>query len=205
MQKQKSPRVFFFYPISFSPRSHSISASRFVITLKTFRRDLYRPITGKERLFGQTSLGPSVQIKFEIPSEFLASSNVETCRRHVSLVLANVEPRIREILVLYGIQLIGESRGRPFELKADAEDVEYHLMEESKGWTTSTCIPKSTTTPVEECTICLEDLCDDEKTVVAHDCCHVFHKLCLWRWIWTKSTCPLCRHPIYSRPEFLGS
>jgi hypothetical protein len=118
----------------------------------------------------------------------------------VSLVLADVEPRIREILVLYGIQLIGESRGRAFELKAEAEDVEYHLMEESKGWTT--CIPAKSITPVNECTICLEELCHDEESIETHDCCHVFHKLCLWRWIRTKSSCPLCRHPIYSRPKF---
>ncbi|EOA21605.1 hypothetical protein CARUB_v10002017mg [Capsella rubella] len=139
MQKQKSRRVFFFYPSSFSPRFHSNSTSRFAITLKTFRRDIYRPITGKERLFGQTSLGPWVQLKFKIPSEFLAACDVDTCRQHLSLVLA---------------------------------DVEYHLM-------------------------------DDEESIVTHDCCHVFHKLCLWRWIRTNSTCPFCRHPIYSRPKFL--
>lgn len=199
MQKQNNRRVFF-YPISFSPRFHSNSASHFSITLETFRRDIYRPIAGKERLFGQTSLGRPLQLKFEIPSEFLATSDVETCRRHVSFVLADVEPRIREILVLYGIQLIGESRGRASELKADAEDVEYHLMEEIKGWTT--CIPAKSITPVNECTICLEELCDDEESIETHDCCHVFHKVCLWRWIRTKSSCPLCRHPIYSRPKF---
>ncbi|KAL1197026.1 RING-H2 finger protein ATL5 [Cardamine amara subsp. amara] len=195
MENQNSRRVFF-YPITFSPRFHSDSASHFSIKIEIFRRDIYRPITGKERLFGQTSLGPPIQLKFEIPSGFLAS--IEACRQHVSFVLADVEPRTREILVLYAIQLNGESRGRAFELKADAEDVEYHLMEESKGWTT--CIPKSI--PVHECSICLEELCDNEESIETHDCSHAFHKLCLWRWIRTKSSCPLCRHPIYARPKF---
>lgn len=82
------------------------------------------------------------------------------------------------------------------ELRANAEDVELHLMEESKGWTTS-CIPKSKSmNSVHECSICLEDHICDEEAIELQDCFHVFHKTCLWRWIWTKSICPLCRHPI---------
>ncbi|VVB13339.1 unnamed protein product [Arabis nemorensis] len=137
---QNNRRVFF-YPVSFSPRNHS--SSRLIVTLKSFRRDIYRPITGNERLFGQTSLDPPLQqLTFEIPSEFLASGSLERCLGQVSQALKRVEQRIREILVLYAIQLNGESKGRAFELTANAEDVELHLMEESKGWTTS-CIPRN--------------------------------------------------------------
>ncbi|CAN6805350.1 unnamed protein product [Brassica oleracea] len=87
-------------------------------------------------------------------------------------------------------------RYRTFELKANAEDVELHLMEESKGWRTS--IPKSINEPVKECSICFEDLSDvDEESIELHDCSNEFHKVCLFQWIWSKSSCPLCRHPIY--------
>lgn len=192
---QNNRRVFF-YPLSFSPRLHP--NCRFSITLKSFRRDIYRPITGKERLFGQTPLDPPRHLKLDIPAEFIAS-DIERCRRQVSRFVKDVEPRIRDTLVLYAIQLYGESRGKAFELKADAKDVELHLMEESKGWTT-TCISKSID-PVHECIICLEEVCDDE-AIVLHDCCHVFHKVCLFSWIWSKSSCPICRHPIYRRPKF---
>lgn len=114
----------------------------------------------------------------------------------MSLVLKHVESRVLETMVLYAIQLFGESQGRTFELKANAEDVELHLMEESKGW--RTCIPKSINEPVDECSICFEDLSDvDEESIELHDCSHVFHKVCLFQWIWSKSSCPLCRHPIY--------
>ncbi|CAA7031966.1 unnamed protein product [Microthlaspi erraticum] len=147
-------RRIFFYPLSFSPRSHSSSSCRFSITLRSFRRDIYRPITGKERLFGQTPLDPPRHLRFDIPSEFIASDIVR-CRRQVTRFLKDVEPRIRETLVLYAIQLYGESGGRAFKLKADAEDVELHLMEESKGWST-TCISKSID-PVSECIICLDE------------------------------------------------
>ncbi|CAF2118602.1 unnamed protein product [Brassica napus] len=118
------------------------------------------------------------------------------CLQHVSLVLKHVESRVLETMVFYAIQLFGESQGRTFELKANAEDVELHLMEESKGW--RTCIPKSINEPVDECSICFEDLSDvDEESIELHDCSHVFHKVCLFQWIWSKSSCPLCRHPIY--------
>ncbi|CAG7878892.1 unnamed protein product [Brassica rapa] len=88
----------------------------------TFRGDVYRPLTGKERLFGQTQLDPPLQLKFDIPSKLLASGSVETCLQHVSLVLKHVETRVLETMVLYAIQLFGESQGRTFELKANAED-----------------------------------------------------------------------------------
>lgn len=157
------------------------------------------PSPVKERLFGQTQLDPPLQLKFDIPSKLLASGSVETCLQHVSLFLKHVETRVLETLVLYAIQLFGESLGRTFELEANAEDVELHLMEESKGWTTR--VPtKSINVSVKECSICIEDLSDvDEEAIVLHDCSHVFHKVCLLRWIWSKSSCPLCRHPIYCR------
>ncbi|KAJ4908774.1 RING/U-box superfamily protein [Raphanus sativus] len=187
----------FYYPVSFSPRLRS--NCRFSITLKTFRRDVYRHTTGKERLFGQTLLDPPLPLKFDIPSKLLASGSAETCLQHVSIVLKHVETRVLETVVLYAIQLFGESQGRTFELQANAEDVELHLMEESKGWTTR--VPtKSIDVSVKECSICIEDLSDvDEESIVLHDCSHVFHKVCLLQWIWSKSSCPLCRHPIYCR------
>ncbi|KAF8118802.1 hypothetical protein N665_0002s0111 [Sinapis alba] len=162
----------FYYSVSFSPRLSS--KCRFSITLKTFRRDVYRPITGKERLFGQTQLEPPLQLK-------------------------HVEPMVLETMVLYAFQLFGESQGRTFELKANAEHVELHLMEESKGWRTRIPI-KSINVSVKECSIGIEDLSDvDEESIELHDCSHVFHKVCLLQWTWSKSSCPLCRHPIYCR------
>ncbi|CAH8292862.1 unnamed protein product [Eruca vesicaria subsp. sativa] len=134
----KKQKKVFYYPITFTPRNRS--KCRGSITLKTFRRDVYRPITGKDRLFGQTQINPQLQqLKFDIPSKLLASGSVETCLQHVSLVLKHVELVVLETFVLYTIQLFGESQGRTFEFEANVEHVELHLMEESKGW--RTCIP----------------------------------------------------------------
>ncbi|CAN8257092.1 unnamed protein product [Cochlearia groenlandica] len=198
----KKNKLVFFYPLSFTPRFNSNSTCHFAITLKTFRRDIYRPITGHDRLFGQSPIeSPPLHLKFNIPSQLLASSGSRrTCLyQHLSFVLTNVEPRIRETLALYAMQLYGESGGRAFELKADAEDVETHLMQESQGWSTTTT---TSSCDDHECSICLETLLCDEESVELHDCCHVFHKVCVWRWIWNKTSCPLCRFPIYKRPKF---
>lgn len=123
-------------------------------------------MSGKERLFGQTQLHdhpPPLKLEFDILTELLASTNVETCLQHVSLVLKHVEPAVRKNLVLYAIHIFREnSQGRTFEIEANAVLEELHFVEESKGgWTT--CIPAKSIVPVNECCICLEDLSDVDK------------------------------------------
>ncbi|RWR76976.1 E3 ubiquitin-protein ligase ATL4-like protein [Cinnamomum micranthum f. kanehirae] len=48
------------------------------------------------------------------------------------------------------------------------------------------------------CAVCLNDLHDEDKVWVLRNCCHVFHKRCLDRWLDhdEHQTCPLCRAPL---------
>ncbi|KAG9455004.1 hypothetical protein H6P81_007908 [Aristolochia fimbriata] len=48
------------------------------------------------------------------------------------------------------------------------------------------------------CAVCLNDIRDREKVWELRNCCHVFHKRCLDRWLDhdEHKTCPLCRAPL---------
>ena len=52
---------------------------------------------------------------------------------------------------------------------------------------------------METCSICLEKLdnVDISKTI----CKHSFHTSCLLKWIISKTTCPVCRHTLVTKPE----
>jgi hypothetical protein len=56
--------------------------------------------------------------------------------------------------------------------------------------------PADTTTPVEECALCLELMAE----AVVGGCGHQFHGMCMGMWTATCAakglpyTCPLCRH-----------
>lgn len=47
------------------------------------------------------------------------------------------------------------------------------------------------------CTICLEDFVrgDSLKTM---PCMHIYHSMCIDRWLWTDNSCPVCKTPIGS-------
>ncbi|KAM7252641.1 hypothetical protein ACFE04_008150 [Oxalis oulophora] len=49
----------------------------------------------------------------------------------------------------------------------------------------------------DKCCICLEELVmevdDKEKIVRKTECSHLFHGDCLAKWLWRKSSCPMCR------------
>lgn len=46
------------------------------------------------------------------------------------------------------------------------------------------------------CLICLEDLEDANKKILALKCAHVFHNECINEWVQQKPTCPACRADI---------
>lgn len=50
-----------------------------------------------------------------------------------------------------------------------------------------------------ECVICLENI--DEKQMHKTKCLHVFHNLCITRWISTSATCPVCRSVLEEHEE----
>ncbi|CAN8308965.1 unnamed protein product [Cochlearia groenlandica] len=53
----------------------------------------------------------------------------------------------------------------------------------------------------ESCRICQEDFDGGEEVRCMKNCIHVFHKICIDRWIHDdQMTCPLCRTPIL--PDF---
>ncbi|KFK30617.1 hypothetical protein AALP_AA6G004700 [Arabis alpina] len=53
----------------------------------------------------------------------------------------------------------------------------------------------------ESCRICQDDFNGGDEVRCLRNCIHVFHKICIDRWIQDdKLTCPLCRTPII--PDF---
>ncbi|KAL0825607.1 hypothetical protein Bca101_049284 [Brassica carinata] len=44
-----------------------------------------------------------------------------------------------------------------------------------------------------ECPICLNEFEDDETLLLIPKCCHVFHPDCIYAWLQSHATCPLCR------------
>ena len=46
--------------------------------------------------------------------------------------------------------------------------------------------------PIEQCTICLENISSEFRLL---KCKHKFHKNCIEKWFEAKDTCPVCRDP----------
>lgn len=55
-----------------------------------------------------------------------------------------------------------------------------------------------------DCSICLEEIKEDQQTIVLDFCHHEFHKQCLEPWFLTNSTCPNCRRPTQNQDELLS-
>ncbi|KAI3773253.1 hypothetical protein L1987_47778 [Smallanthus sonchifolius] len=52
-----------------------------------------------------------------------------------------------------------------------------------------------------ECSVCLSELEQGEKTRVLPKCNHVFHAECIDMWFHSHSTCPICRNPVSEQPQ----
>lgn len=46
------------------------------------------------------------------------------------------------------------------------------------------------------CSICLQDFLVGEKAIRLVQCQHMFHQMCIWKWVLGKRTCPLCRRKL---------
>ena len=49
-----------------------------------------------------------------------------------------------------------------------------------------------------ECVICLENLDANDHGKMLPNCGHVFHQECIDEWLNKKTSCPLCRGPVFS-------
>lgn len=56
----------------------------------------------------------------------------------------------------------------------------------------------SSSSGCSDCAICLEDFKEGEECLVLPICDHLFHLICIHRWLENKPTCPICRHCIPS-------
>ncbi|XP_074375820.1 RING-H2 finger protein ATL3 [Apium graveolens] len=57
-----------------------------------------------------------------------------------------------------------------------------------------------------ECSVCLSEVIQGEKTRILPKCNHGFHVHCIDMWFQSHSTCPICRNPIHhSNPDQLSS
>lgn len=52
-----------------------------------------------------------------------------------------------------------------------------------------------------ECTVCLSELCEGEKTRFLPKCSHGFHVECIDMWFYSHSTCPICRNSVSDEIE----
>lgn len=47
------------------------------------------------------------------------------------------------------------------------------------------------------CAVCLNEFAIDEKVLLLINCCHVYHEICLRKWLDVQQkSCPLCRSPL---------
>jgi hypothetical protein len=49
---------------------------------------------------------------------------------------------------------------------------------------------------VPSCAICLDNFSGNSKKVAELRCTHIFHVVCLKKWVETNDICPMCRAPI---------
>lgn len=54
-----------------------------------------------------------------------------------------------------------------------------------------------------DCSICLEEIKEDQKITVIRSCQHGFHETCLEPWLQKNSSCPNCRGPLRDQEETL--
>jgi len=54
---------------------------------------------------------------------------------------------------------------------------------------------------VSSCAICLDNFSGDSKKVAELRCSHIFHVVCLKKWVETNDICPMCRAPIIKEKE----
>lgn len=52
-----------------------------------------------------------------------------------------------------------------------------------------------------ECSVCLCEVSEGEKTRLLPKCNHVFHVECIDMWFQSHSTCPLCRNPVSNQTQ----
>lgn len=52
-----------------------------------------------------------------------------------------------------------------------------------------------------ECSVCLSEIEEGEKTRVLPKCNHAFHAECIDMWFHSHSTCPICRNPVQEQTE----
>jgi Ring finger domain len=59
----------------------------------------------------------------------------------------------------------------------------------------------------EDCSICLQKFDSDHDKVRSLPCCHKFHENCIFIWLQSHVTCPICRFPLkeYESDEFYSS
>ena len=58
----------------------------------------------------------------------------------------------------------------------------------------------NTTVTVNTCSICLDNLCDDNTKYKLDSCGHEFHSNCLLNWYKNRHDCPLCRNAPENNP-----
>ncbi|XP_010517755.1 PREDICTED: E3 ubiquitin-protein ligase ATL41 [Camelina sativa] len=56
-------------------------------------------------------------------------------------------------------------------------------------------------TSATECAVCLSLLEEQDTARELPNCKHIFHVDCVDRWLWTCSTCPVCRTEVEPRPR----
>ncbi|CAI9267649.1 unnamed protein product [Lactuca saligna] len=52
-----------------------------------------------------------------------------------------------------------------------------------------------------ECSVCLSEIMEGEKTRILPKCNHAFHAECIDMWFHSHSTCPICRNPVQEQTE----
>ena len=93
---------------------------------------------------------------------------------------------------MYSDALADEERGSNYEAKLNnrANGPSCHSRKDGS-------IGSHTTVKDEECAICMTALKESE-SIDLPGCKHQFHKACVYKWLTTKSRCPLCQRDVRS-------
>ena len=103
------------------------------------------------------------------------------------VIFIDFQPQNESVLVHFYFFYYSEEDG-PAEPHGPAEpqtEAEYFVALQT------TCV--QTSTPFDQCAVCLEELCVQAELLQINSCKHVFHKTCVTPWLLQHLSCPLCR------------
>lgn len=125
-------------------------------------------------------------------------------------LLAVIKELFRIILRSLGIYILSsDTCSGPIAITPVGKTYAQQLVEDFRSWSPTICFKNLNCEDClelqQECSVCLNHF-EQESEVNKLGCGHVFHNVCLEKWLnYSNTTCPLCRTPIMPQDESSSS